>query len=59
MCDSGKFGTRSAFSFFYLNEIDYLVTDRAPDAETAKKLGLVLMSSDDGAVLYKCNKNKL
>lgn len=53
MCDTGKFGTRSAFSFFYLNEIDYLVTDRELDAELAKSLSLTKEAEDAGAVMYR------
>lgn len=58
LCDSGKFGTRSAFSFFDIGEIDYLVTDCAPDTDTVKRLGLKLLLSDDGARLYRCEKSK-
>lgn len=53
MCDSGKFGTRSAFSFFYINEIDYLVTDQPLDKKIQESLGLKTLSTDNGAVLYK------
>ncbi len=53
MCDSGKFGTRSAFSFFNLSEIDYLITDRALDADTLRALSLTEEAEDAGAVLYR------
>jgi len=53
MCDSGKFGTRSAFSFFYLSEIDYLVTDKELSFDTLSTLELEKYAEDPGAVLYR------
>ena len=53
LCDSGKFGTVSAFRAFSLSELDYAVTDAPLDASLLKAADMILLKEQDGAFLYQ------
>lgn len=58
LCDSGKFGTASAFREFLLSELDYVVTDEPLPDEILENSGFVLETESDGAYLYKNSGTK-
>ncbi len=53
LCDSSKFGKRSAFRVFSLLDIDYMVTDKELDEAICRKYSLITSSTISGAYMYK------
>ncbi len=52
LCDSEKFGKRSAFVAFPLDEVDNIVTDKPLDGGIAEKYGFAVIKEQDGCLLY-------
>jgi DeoR/GlpR family transcriptional regulator of sugar metabolism len=52
LCDSHKFGTRSAFVAFSLSEIDVIVTDSPLPEQLSRQYGFILKSQQYGAYMY-------
>lgn len=58
LCDSGKFGKRSAFRAFSLEHIDYIVTDMPISEDLLEKFNYTLVASDEQAFMYKNGNNQ-
>ena len=53
LCDSSKFGKRSAFCEFSLDEIDCIVTDAPVSSEILSRYGFTETAADGSAFMYE------